>query len=157
VKSGAVQIENLRREWDSVRRTHPAWLGVFIGTAASLLVCSSLRHGSWSARRTCRRRGASPDQRDGPATAVFDRDDHLAFTIFKDSASTPLSEVRRTENAILAIEDQRFYEHNGFDMIRIGPPLANIRRGAAQGGSTITRSSPARAFSRQTYRRKVRS
>ena len=42
--------------------------------------------------------------------------------------------------AVLAVEDQRFYQHEGLDFRRIGGALvANIRRRAiAQGGSTIT-------------------
>jgi len=42
--------------------------------------------------------------------------------------------------AVLAVEDQRFYRHHGFDLRRIGGALlANLRAGAiTQGGSTIT-------------------
>ncbi len=42
--------------------------------------------------------------------------------------------------AVLAVEDQRFYEHHGLDVRRIGGALvANIRaRDIAQGGSTLT-------------------
>ncbi|EFR31981.1 transglycosylase domain-containing protein [Eremococcus coleocola] len=44
------------------------------------------------------------------------------------------------KNAVLAIEDARFYSHSGVDPIRIvGAVFANIRAGGiAQGGSTIT-------------------
>jgi penicillin-binding protein 1B len=43
-------------------------------------------------------------------------------------------------NAVLTIEDRRFYDHNGLDPRRIaGAALANIRAGRiVQGGSTIT-------------------
>jgi penicillin-binding protein 1B len=43
-------------------------------------------------------------------------------------------------DAILAVEDQRFFEHNGLDVRRIGGAfVANVRAGGiAQGGSTIT-------------------
>ncbi len=42
--------------------------------------------------------------------------------------------------AVLAVEDQRFYEHDGLDLRRIGGAfLANVKAGGiAQGGSTIT-------------------
>jgi penicillin-binding protein 1A len=51
-------------------------------------------------------------------------------------------------DAILAIEDQRFYDHHGFDLIRTGSAmLANIRNGrAAQGGSTITQQLARQSF-----------
>src|SRR3954454_17175637 len=95
------------------------------------------------------------------ATAVFDREDHLAFTIFKEQRiDVPLAQVSpNLKNAILAIEDQRFYDHNGFDVIRIGSAmLANIRRGRlAQGGSTITQQLARQSFLTpdKTYRRKL--
>ncbi|MGM0873955.1 MAG: PBP1A family penicillin-binding protein [Bacillota bacterium] len=44
------------------------------------------------------------------------------------------------EEAVLATEDARFYEHNGVDFIRIGGAfVANVQEGfGAEGGSTIT-------------------
>ncbi|MCL6586144.1 MAG: transglycosylase domain-containing protein, partial [Anoxybacillus sp.] len=44
------------------------------------------------------------------------------------------------ENAVLATEDARFYQHHGVDFIRLGGAiLANIKEGyGAEGGSTIT-------------------
>lgn len=44
------------------------------------------------------------------------------------------------EDALLSIEDRRFYDHGGVDFIRIfGSLLANIKKGGiSQGGSTIT-------------------
>lgn len=44
------------------------------------------------------------------------------------------------QNAVVSIEDQRFYDHLGVDPIRIlGAALANVRGGGiSQGGSTIT-------------------
>ncbi len=46
----------------------------------------------------------------------------------------------RLVQAVVAVEDQRFYDHHGLDLKRIGGALvANIRAGGiAQGGSTIT-------------------
>ncbi len=44
------------------------------------------------------------------------------------------------EDAVLATEDARFYEHHGIDVVRLaGAVLANIKEGfGAEGGSTIT-------------------
>jgi penicillin-binding protein 1A len=44
------------------------------------------------------------------------------------------------KQAIVAIEDQRFYKHHGFDPIRfMGAVVANIKKGyGSEGGSTIT-------------------
>ncbi len=43
------------------------------------------------------------------------------------------------KQAVLAIEDKRFYEHGGIDWIRaLGAARSNLRGGFRQGGSTIT-------------------
>ena len=43
------------------------------------------------------------------------------------------------QNAFIAVEDARFYEHNGVDVKRIvGALVANFTSGSTQGGSTIT-------------------
>jgi 1A family penicillin-binding protein len=95
------------------------------------------------------------------ATAVFDADDQFAFTIFKEQRiEVPLSEVSpNVIHAILDVEDQRFYQHQGIDTIRIvSAALANVRhRRAAQGGSTITQQLARQSFLRpdKTLRRKL--
>ena len=74
---------------------------------------------------------------------------------------TPISEIPKVmQNAVLAIEDARFYEHSGVDylgIIRAG--LANLGESArAQGASTITMQvarnfylSSAKTFTRKIY------
>ena len=61
--------------------------------------------------------------------------------------------------AIVAIEDQRFYDHGGVDLVRIaGAGLANLREGRrAQGGSTLTQQLARQSFLTldKTFRRKV--
>jgi 1A family penicillin-binding protein len=86
------------------------------------------------------------------ATAVFDASDRLAFTIYKEQRmEVPLSEMSpNLVHAILDIEDQRFYQHRGFDLVRMASAtLANVRhRRAAQGGSTITQQLARQSFLR---------
>ena len=95
------------------------------------------------------------------ATAVFDAEDQLAFTIYKEQRiDVPLSEVSENlTKALLAIEDQRFYQHRGFDLVRIGSAaLANIRHGRrAQGGSTLTQQLARQSFltTDKTFHRKL--
>src|SRR4051794_26548593 len=154
----------LRSEWDRVQQTHPQLVrGVFNGTAASMLLVLvasawfliSLRNGLPDVDAL--RRIGEMDQ----ATVVFDRNDQLAFTIFKEQRTdVPLAQMSpNVTNAILAIEDQRFYQHKGFDTIRIvSAMLANIRHGRlAQGGSTITQQLARQSFLTpdKTYRRKL--
>jgi 1A family penicillin-binding protein len=95
------------------------------------------------------------------ATAVFDGSDNLAFTIFKEQRiEVPLDQISpNLVQAVIAIEDQQFYEHSGFNMIRIGvAALTNLRLWrAAQGGSTITQQLARLSFLTpdKTLRRKI--
>ncbi|MBA3766363.1 MAG: PBP1A family penicillin-binding protein [Acidobacteria bacterium] len=62
------------------------------------------------------------------------------------------------KNAILAIEDTRFYEHVGIDPIRIiGATFKNITTGSREGGSTLTQQLAKNLFlsKEQTLKRKI--
>ena len=76
------------------------------------------------------------------ATTVFDSADVPAFTIFKEQRiEVPLTSVSpHLIAAILAVEDQRFFDHGGVDVIRVaGAAWKNVSDGwGSQGGSTIT-------------------
>ena len=75
-------------------------------------------------------------------TLVFDRNEKLVHEFFKENRSlVPLREIPRPlVQAILAIEDRRFYSHWGIDPIRLARALITdiIARRPEQGGSTIT-------------------
>ncbi|HXE81529.1 MAG TPA: PBP1A family penicillin-binding protein [Vicinamibacterales bacterium] len=96
------------------------------------------------------------------STTIFDVRDQPAFTIFKEQRiEVPLERISpHLIRAVLAVEDQRFYDHSGVDAIRvIGAVLANLREGRrAQGGSTITQQLARQSFlSRdKTLRRKIK-
>ncbi|WP_103106514.1 transglycosylase domain-containing protein [Brevibacillus reuszeri] len=63
-------------------------------------------------------------------------------------------------NAFLAVEDRRFYDHKGVDMVRIGGAIINdIKKGSlAEGGSTITQQLARNVFLTldQTFWRKTK-
>src|SRR6185295_7564213 len=62
------------------------------------------------------------------------------------------------KNAILAVEDARFYDHIGIDPIRIvGAAWKNLTTEKVEGGSTLTQQLAKNLFltREQTYRRKV--
>ena len=62
------------------------------------------------------------------------------------------------QNAFIAVEDARFYEHNGVDVKRIvGALVANVTSGSTQGGSTITQQLIKQTVlsSEQSYKRKL--
>ena len=61
-------------------------------------------------------------------------------------------------NAFVAVEDARFYDHNGVDIKRIGGALiSNLSGNATQGGSTITQQLIKNTLlsSEQSYKRKI--
>src|SRR5688500_7960601 len=73
----------------------------------------------------------------------------------------PLTQVSpHLVQAVLAVEDQRFLEHGGVDLVRIGGAfMKNLRVGrVAEGGSTITQQLARQSFltREKTFRRKVR-
>lgn len=62
------------------------------------------------------------------------------------------------KNAILAIEDARFYEHDGVDYTGVArAALANFRKARSQGASTITMQLARNVYlsSEKTYKRKI--
>jgi len=84
------------------------------------------------------------------ATLVYDMRDQPVFSIFRERR-TPvgLSDVSPLMiRAVLAVEDERFYQHHGIDVWRMGGAmLANLKRGdLAQGGSTITQQLARKTF-----------
>jgi penicillin-binding protein 1A len=95
------------------------------------------------------------------ATTLLDAQDRQAFTIFREQRiDVPLTEVSpQLVQAILAIEDQRFYDHRGVDIVRVaGAALNNVLEGRlAQGGSTITQQLARQSFLTpdKTLRRKL--
>ena len=154
----------LGRDWSEARRRYPHALPAVIAVFVTAAI-SSVAFVVWFAASLLTglpeddaiRRIGDMDQ----ATAVYDASDQLAFTIYREQRiEVPLSQISpNLIHAILDIEDQRFYKHQGIDTIRIlSAALANIRhRRAAQGGSTITQQLARQSFLRpdKTLRRKL--
>ena len=96
------------------------------------------------------------------ATTIYDRNNRTAFTIFQERRiETPLSEISpHLVHAVISVEDQRFYDHRGIDLIRIvAAAVTNLREHrAAQGGSTLTQQLARQSFltSDKTLRRKLK-
>jgi 1A family penicillin-binding protein len=93
-------------------------------------------------------------------TVVYDRHNRPAFTFFLEQRiDVPLDRVSpHMIDALLAVEDRRFYSHHGLDPIRIVKAAwRNVRAGRiVEGASTITQQlarleqlTPARTFSRK--------
>ena len=96
------------------------------------------------------------------ATLVFDRHGKPAFSYFVEQrTSVPLDRVSpHMLDAILAVEDRRFYHHFGIDPVRIvSAAWRNARAGRiVEGGSTITQqlARAAQLSPVRTYERKIR-
>lgn len=75
-----------------------------------------------------------------PST-IYDKNDNVIYKLGGNDRVLidPSSIPKNIEDAVLSIEDRRFYDHHGIDIVRIGGSLlANVTRGKLQGGSTIT-------------------
>jgi 1A family penicillin-binding protein len=96
------------------------------------------------------------------ATTILDAADKPAFTIFKEQRiEVPLEKISpNLITAVVAVEDQRFYDHSGVDGVRVAAAVVrNLQeRRRAEGGSTITQQLARHSFlSRdKTYRRKLK-
>lgn len=97
---------------------------------------------------------------EGEAAALFDRHGaHIATLGTRKQEFVSLAEITpEMRNAIVAIEDSRFYQHPGIDIRGIGRALwVDLQRGSrAQGASTITQQlarvlylSPEKTFRRK--------
>ena len=92
---------------------------------------------------------------------IYDAEGNL-ITDYKgteDRIMVSIDEIPKTlQNAFIAVEDARFYEHNGVDVKRIiGALVANFTTGSTQGGSTITQQLIKQTLlsSEQSYKRKL--
>ena len=158
------RIHQLRAEFEEVSRQYPvlvrsvviaAALVSLLSVALPIWYLASLQQGLPDKQEIARI--GEMDQ----ATTIYDGGDRLAFTVFKQRRiDTELANVSpHFIHAILAVEDQRFYDHDGFDVRRtVSAALANIRsQRAAQGGSTITQQLARQSFltPEKTFRRKL--
>ena len=75
------------------------------------------------------------------SSKIFDSNNNLIADLGAEKRVNAETSEIPTElvNAIVAIEDHRFFNHRGVDFIRIaGALISNIRGGGRQGGSTLT-------------------
>jgi 1A family penicillin-binding protein len=94
-------------------------------------------------------------------TVFFGADGKPWFSLDEHRRDVPLDEVAPVlREAVIAVEDHRFYRHGGIDPIGFGRAVSrNIRRGTiAEGGSTITQQLARTVFlsNRRTLGRKAK-
>jgi penicillin-binding protein 1A len=144
---------DIRKSLLALKLAHPqAFRAVIAGLAAA--GCVAVIGAAWFSRVIVT---SLPDKqaiRDigtmSQATTLLDVEGRYAFTIYQEQRiDVPLERVsQHLIRAIVAVEDQRFYDHGGVDVVRVaGAALTNVRRGrAAQGGSTLTQQLARQSF-----------
>lgn len=94
-------------------------------------------------------------------TTIYADDGETVLAEFAIEKRIPIKEQdipKNVENALLAIEDYRYYSHPGIDPYRIaGAVFKNVTTGTSEGASTITQQLAKNLFlyKDQTYTRKV--
>ena len=158
------QLKRLLLRWNQLRDSHPREFRAALRVTVAAAIVSFVAAG-WFLLSLTR---SLPDQESltrmtemDQATAVYDASDSLAFTIFKEQRiDVPLDAMGPyLVKALVAVEDQRFYDHHGFDIIRIASAALNnvwhVSR--SQGASTLTQQLARTSFLTpdKTYRRKL--
>jgi penicillin-binding protein 1A len=94
-------------------------------------------------------------------TTIYADDGETVLAEFAIEKRIPIKEQdipKKVEDALLAVEDYRFYDHIGIDPYRIaGVVVKNVATGRMEGASTITQQLAKNLFlyKDQTYSRKV--
>jgi penicillin-binding protein 1A len=94
-------------------------------------------------------------------TTIYADDGETILAEFALEKRIPIKEQdipKNVENALIAVEDYRFYDHIGIDPYRIGGVIfKNVTSGKTEGASTITQQLAKNLFlyRDQTYTRKV--
>jgi 1A family penicillin-binding protein len=130
------------------------WL--FIAVAATLVV-SVVLSGYWTVRHGWAiyklNRGVGD-------TVFYDADDKPWFRLDEQRQDVPFDRISTSfKDAIIAVEDHRFYLHPGIDPIGLSRAVMhNLRGDARQGGSTITQQLARTLFlsNTRTYGRKAK-
>jgi penicillin-binding protein 2A len=95
------------------------------------------------------------------ATVIYDKDGNVASKISANKTESVTYEQipQHMINAVVAIEDHRFFKHNGVDFIGIVRAFVRNTKagGIVEGGSTITQQLTKNAFlsSEKSYKRKM--
>lgn len=80
--------------------------------------------------------------KDPLSSKVYDKDGNKIYEFGAEKRTyVPLNQIPEDlKNAVIAVEDARFYEHHGLDVIRLGGAVvANITDGfGSEGASTIS-------------------
>ena len=153
-------------------RKHPRWmvLSVFIATVQVVLVATlGVAVGGLGAFMGVAKAymDTSPEldlakiENQNQTSFIYDMSGNMitSFVGLENRVFAPIAEIPiALQDAFIAIEDARFYSHNGVDYKRIaGALLSNIQSNTSQGGSTITQQLVKMRLlgAEQSYKRKL--
>jgi 1A family penicillin-binding protein len=129
------------------------WAFIAFGTAAIVAVLVSgvwtIRH-AWAIYKLNRGVGD---------TVFYDANDRPWFRLDEQRQDVSFDKIATSfKDAVIAVEDHRYYLHPGIDPIGLGRAVVHNFRGERQGGSTITQQLARTLFlsNTKTYGRKVK-
>jgi 1A family penicillin-binding protein len=130
------------------------WLKVAAGTALAVLVALA---GAWTVRHSF----AIYKLNRGVGDTVFlDAGGKVWFRLDEQRRDVPLERISTfLKDAVIAVEDHRYYSHPGIDPIGLARAVvSNLRTDRTQGGSTITQQLARTLFlsNSRTYGRKAK-
>ncbi len=149
LKKASPQLINqyLQNKKKLVFRQRGANLGQTMRTALSFLLTATILYGSWwlydNIFNNLPLVSELIEKKQAMTTKILDRNNHLLFSIYEDENRTPIALNQVAPSllqATVAIEDQNYYKHNGFDLKAITRAfIKNQQTGnKVQGASTIT-------------------
>ncbi|WP_080845973.1 transglycosylase domain-containing protein [Cytobacillus gottheilii] len=144
--------ENLKRYW---KKFHITQIILLLGLSAILFTILFFAFLAATANVETLKDGLRQ------STVIYDKDGDAAAKLASNRAEGVLIEEipEHVKNAVISIEDERFYEHNGFDVKGIARAFfSNLFAGKITGGgSTLTQQLTKNALltTEQTYRRKA--
>ncbi len=135
------EIESVRAERASVLANivvaGRAVAGISAGGLTGILTSYYLNNSRYSTEVS-----ALATYRPPQVTTIYADDGETILAEFALEKRIPIKEQdipKNVENALIAVEDYRFYNHIGIDPYRIaGAVFKNITTGSTEGGSTIT-------------------
>jgi 1A family penicillin-binding protein len=152
----------------SLNRLRPRWYArpqVYIPAAIALLILITCSIYFFYIAAELERQAAAFDlsklEQMESASVILDRNDKIFGQIYVENRETiPYEQLPRDlVNAVVSIEDTKFYQHSGYDLFGIvRAALKNFTAGhVRQGASTITQQLARNSFSlkEKTFRRKL--
>ena len=159
-KFDATQVESSapkkRRFWSYVWLPAALILALSAGGLTGVLASTYLNNSRYATEVS-----ALATYRPPQVTTIYADDGETILSEFALEKRIPIKEneiPKNVEDALLSIEDNRFYDHIGIDPYRIaGAVVRNLTSGRTEGASTITQQLAKNLFlsREQTYTRKI--